>query len=62
MVRVPDPTSICCQKRCVTVGLCLSGGYSAQEKYSIFMRHRYSSCVEMLLELLEHQRHQIKVS
>lgn len=26
------------------------------------MRHRYSSCVEMLLELLDHEHHQIAVS
>lgn len=39
-----------------------AGRSSAQEKYSIFMRHRYSSCVDMLLELLEHQRHQVAVS
>uniref|UniRef100_H3CE75 Nucleolar complex associated 4 homolog n=1 Tax=Tetraodon nigroviridis TaxID=99883 RepID=H3CE75_TETNG len=37
----------------------MCGRSSAQEKYSIFMRHRYSSCVDMLLELLEHQRHQV---
>lgn len=43
---------------CVTLRLCLSGRFSAQEKFSIFMRHRYSSCVEVLLELLDHQHHQ----
>ncbi|XP_029693731.1 nucleolar complex protein 4 homolog isoform X2 [Takifugu rubripes] len=40
----------------------MSGHYSPQEKYSIFMRHRYSSCVEMLLELLDHELHQIAES
>uniref|UniRef100_A0AAX7T1J0 CCAAT-binding factor domain-containing protein n=1 Tax=Astatotilapia calliptera TaxID=8154 RepID=A0AAX7T1J0_ASTCA len=33
----------------------LSGGYSAEDKYRIFMRHRYTSCVEILLEHLSHE-------
>lgn len=40
----------------------LSGGYSAKEKYSIFMRHRYKSCVEILLDHLNHDLHTIKES
>ncbi|XP_026194727.1 nucleolar complex protein 4 homolog [Anabas testudineus] len=40
----------------------LSGGYSAEEKYRIFMRHRYHSCVEMLLEHLSSEVHGIKES
>ncbi|XP_053196163.1 nucleolar complex protein 4 homolog [Scomber japonicus] len=40
----------------------LSGGHSAEEKYSIFMRHRYNSCVEMLLEHLSHELHGVKES
>ncbi|XP_029693730.1 nucleolar complex protein 4 homolog isoform X1 [Takifugu rubripes] len=47
-----------CEQECVLV----PGHYSPQEKYSIFMRHRYSSCVEMLLELLDHELHQIAES
>ncbi|XP_060917560.1 nucleolar complex protein 4 homolog [Labrus mixtus] len=37
----------------------LSGGYSAEEKYRIFMRHRYNSSVEMLLEHLSHEHHEV---
>ncbi|XP_077593039.1 nucleolar complex protein 4 homolog [Stigmatopora nigra] len=33
----------------------LNGDYSAQDKYHIFMRHRYNDCVEMLLEHLNHE-------
>ncbi|KAM9338243.1 nucleolar complex protein 4 homolog [Symphorus nematophorus] len=40
----------------------LSGGHSAEEKYRIFMRHRYNSCVEMLLEHLSHELHGVKES
>ncbi|XP_074474791.1 nucleolar complex protein 4 homolog [Sebastes fasciatus] len=39
-----------------------SGGYSAEEKYRMFMRHRYNSCVEMLLEHLSHELHSVKES
>ncbi|KAG7498188.1 nucleolar complex protein 4-like [Solea senegalensis] len=37
----------------------LSGNYSAEEKYHIFMRHRYNSCVEILLDLLCHEVHDV---
>uniref|UniRef100_A0A8C9Y6W0 Nucleolar complex associated 4 homolog n=1 Tax=Sander lucioperca TaxID=283035 RepID=A0A8C9Y6W0_SANLU len=40
----------------------LSGEYSAEEKYRMFMRHRYNSCVEMLLEHLSHELHGVKES
>ncbi|XP_049460685.1 nucleolar complex protein 4 homolog [Epinephelus fuscoguttatus] len=40
----------------------LSGEYSAEEKYRMFMRHRYNSCVEMLLEHLSHELHSVKES
>ncbi|XP_008323014.1 nucleolar complex protein 4 homolog [Cynoglossus semilaevis] len=40
----------------------LSGNYSAEEKYHIFMRHRYNSCVEILLDLLSHDVYNIKES
>uniref|UniRef100_A0A8C3AU37 Nucleolar complex associated 4 homolog n=1 Tax=Cyclopterus lumpus TaxID=8103 RepID=A0A8C3AU37_CYCLU len=40
----------------------LSGSRSADEKYSMFMRHRYNSCVEMLLEHLNHELHCVKES
>uniref|UniRef100_A0A8C4EE97 CCAAT-binding factor domain-containing protein n=1 Tax=Dicentrarchus labrax TaxID=13489 RepID=A0A8C4EE97_DICLA len=40
----------------------LGGGYSAEEKYRMFMRHRYNSCVEMLLEHLTHELHGVKES
>ncbi|XP_069019332.1 nucleolar complex protein 4 homolog [Embiotoca jacksoni] len=40
----------------------LSGGHSAEEKYRMFMRHRYNSCVEMLLELISHEVHNVKES
>ncbi|XP_070780648.1 nucleolar complex protein 4 homolog [Enoplosus armatus] len=40
----------------------LSGGYNAEEKYNMFMRHRYNSCVEILLEHLSHELHGVKES
>ncbi|XP_071322461.1 nucleolar complex protein 4 homolog [Trachinotus anak] len=40
----------------------LNGGYGAEERYHIFMRHRYNSCVEMLLEHLSHEVHSVKES
>ncbi|KAM6902144.1 nucleolar complex protein 4 homolog [Xenentodon cancila] len=40
----------------------LRGDFSAEEKYRVFMRHRYSSCVEILLEHLHHDLHQVKES
>ncbi|XP_077353516.1 nucleolar complex protein 4 homolog [Festucalex cinctus] len=38
----------------------LSGEYSAEDKYHIFMRHRYNNCVEMLLEQLSHELHAVQ--
>ncbi|XP_061658094.1 nucleolar complex protein 4 homolog isoform X2 [Syngnathoides biaculeatus] len=38
----------------------LSGDYSAVDKYHIFMRHRYNNCVEMLLEHLSHELHEVQ--
>ncbi|XP_046870824.1 nucleolar complex protein 4 homolog [Hypomesus transpacificus] len=38
----------------------LSGTHTADEKYSMFMRHRYNSCVELLLEHISHESFQIK--
>ncbi|KAM8871987.1 nucleolar complex protein 4 homolog [Synchiropus picturatus] len=35
----------------------LSGKYEAEAKYQMFMRYRYNSCVEMLLENLSHELH-----
>ncbi|KAE8285191.1 Nucleolar complex protein 4-like protein [Larimichthys crocea] len=40
----------------------LSGEYSAEQKYHMFMRHRYNSCVEILLEHLSHELHEVKES
>ncbi|XP_029940799.1 nucleolar complex protein 4 homolog isoform X1 [Salarias fasciatus] len=40
----------------------LSGGYSAEEKFRIFMRHRYKNSVEILLDHLSHELHTIKES
>lgn len=40
----------------------MSDERSAEEKYSIFMRHRYNSCVQLLLEHLEHDSQLIKES
>ncbi|XP_042365435.1 nucleolar complex protein 4 homolog [Plectropomus leopardus] len=40
----------------------LSGEYSAEDKYRMFMRHRYNSCVEVLLEHLDHELHGVKES
>lgn len=41
--------------------LWFTGGYGAEEKYCMFMRHRYNSCVEMLLEHLGSELHGVKV-
>ncbi|XP_075999468.1 nucleolar complex protein 4 homolog [Genypterus blacodes] len=38
----------------------MSGGHSAEDKYRMFMRHRYNSCVEMLLEHMDHELHEVK--
>lgn len=40
----------------------LSGNYSAEEKYKIWMRHRYNDCVESMNELLGHESFQVKES
>ncbi|XP_037548637.1 nucleolar complex protein 4 homolog [Nematolebias whitei] len=40
----------------------LNGDFSAEEKYQIFMQHRYNSCLEMLLEHLNHELHEVKES
>ena len=40
----------------------LRGNYSAEEKYKIWMRHRYNDCVESLSELLGHDSFQVKES
>uniref|UniRef100_A0A8C1BFF4 Nucleolar complex associated 4 homolog n=1 Tax=Cyprinus carpio carpio TaxID=630221 RepID=A0A8C1BFF4_CYPCA len=38
----------------------MSGDRSAEEKYRIFMRHRYNNCVELLLENMGHEAFQVK--
>ncbi|KAL4609226.1 nucleolar complex protein 4-like [Arapaima gigas] len=38
----------------------ITGSYSAQEKYAMFMRHRYTNCVQLLVELLEHEAFAVK--
>ncbi|KAK7895933.1 hypothetical protein WMY93_021258 [Mugilogobius chulae] len=38
----------------------LSGDFTAQQKYQIFMCHRYNSCKEMLLDHLEHEDYSVK--
>ncbi|TRY88577.1 hypothetical protein DNTS_034550 [Danionella cerebrum] len=38
------------------------GDHSADEKYQIFMRHRYNNCVELLLENIDHESFQVKES
>ncbi|RXN11530.1 nucleolar complex 4-like protein [Labeo rohita] len=38
----------------------MSGDRSGEEKYRIFMRHRYNSCVEILLENIGHESFQVK--
>nr|XP_057912575.1 nucleolar complex protein 4 homolog [Doryrhamphus excisus] len=40
----------------------LSGTYNAEDKYKIFMRHRYNDCMEMLLEHLCHELHDVQVA
>lgn len=46
---------------CAWMGL-FPGDLNAEEKYHIFMRHRYNSCVELLLENIGHEVFQVKVS
>ncbi|XP_043921486.1 nucleolar complex protein 4 homolog [Protopterus annectens] len=38
----------------------LTAEYSAEEKYKIWMRHRYHDCVKQLLELMVHTSFQVK--
>ncbi|XP_060105182.1 nucleolar complex protein 4 homolog [Heteronotia binoei] len=40
----------------------LPESYSAEEKYKIWMRHRYNSCVSCLVELMSHKSFQIKAA
>ncbi|XP_060791505.1 nucleolar complex protein 4 homolog [Neoarius graeffei] len=40
----------------------LQGDRDADEKYHIFVRHRYKSCVELLLENMSHESYQVKES
>uniref|UniRef100_UPI00398F0D3C nucleolar complex protein 4 homolog isoform X2 n=1 Tax=Pristiophorus japonicus TaxID=55135 RepID=UPI00398F0D3C len=38
----------------------LSADYSAEKKYKIWMRHRYSNCIEQLLNLMTHASDQVQ--
>ncbi|KAG8146338.1 hypothetical protein E2320_012692 [Naja naja] len=38
----------------------VQGNYSAEEKYKIWMRHRYKSCTTCLGELMAHEAFQVK--
>uniref|UniRef100_A0A8C8S584 Nucleolar complex associated 4 homolog n=1 Tax=Pelusios castaneus TaxID=367368 RepID=A0A8C8S584_9SAUR len=38
----------------------LTDDYSAEDKYKIWMRHRYNSCVNCLAELMGHESFQVK--
>ncbi|KAL1253185.1 hypothetical protein QQF64_017878 [Cirrhinus molitorella] len=38
----------------------MSGDHGAEVKYRVFMRHRYNSCVEFLLENIGHEVFQVK--
>lgn len=38
-----------------------SENYSAEDKYKIWMRHRYNECVDCLAELMGHHVFQVKV-
>ncbi|XP_029625058.1 nucleolar complex protein 4 homolog [Salmo trutta] len=40
----------------------VAGGRSADEKYCMFMRHRYNGSLERLLEHIRHESYQIKES
>uniref|UniRef100_A0A4W5RMJ3 Nucleolar complex associated 4 homolog n=1 Tax=Hucho hucho TaxID=62062 RepID=A0A4W5RMJ3_9TELE len=42
--------------------LLIGGDRSADEKYCMFMRHRYNGCLELLLEHISHESYQIKES
>ncbi|KAJ8286290.1 hypothetical protein GJAV_G00036770 [Gymnothorax javanicus] len=39
-----------------------SADHSAEQKYRIFMRHRYNSCVDLLLEVIQHESFRVKES
>ncbi|KAH1180577.1 hypothetical protein KIL84_009413 [Mauremys mutica] len=38
----------------------LADNYNAEDKYKIWMRHRYNSCVNCLVELMGHESFQVK--
>ncbi|XP_062867285.1 nucleolar complex protein 4 homolog [Trichomycterus rosablanca] len=40
----------------------LHGDRDADDKYRIFLRHRYNSCVKLLLENIDHESYQVKES
>ncbi|KAI5612852.1 nucleolar complex protein 4-like [Silurus asotus] len=40
----------------------LQGAWNADEKYHMFIRHRYNSCIELLLENIGHESYQVKES
>lgn len=40
----------------------MQGDRSTEEKYHIFMRHRYNNCIELLLENIGHSVYQVKES
>lgn len=46
---------------CLSVCLSLAESYSAEDKYRIWMRHRYRDCVGCLGELMAHEAFQVKV-
>ena len=39
----------------------MSGERSADDKYRMFLRYRYNSCIEQLLENMGHKVYQVKV-
>lgn len=45
----------------LSVCLSLTESYSAEDKYRIWMRHRYRDCVGCLGELMGHDAFQVKV-
>ncbi|XP_066545640.1 nucleolar complex protein 4 homolog [Amia ocellicauda] len=40
----------------------LTDNYSAEDKYKMWMRHRYASCVQQTLDLIAHEAFQVKES
>lgn len=46
---------------CLCLFLSLAESYSAEDKYRIWMRHRYRDCVGCLGELMGHEAFQVKV-